>query len=52
MLEMSWITAILQLYSQVTDLFWNVLVKRINMRVFDLLANFITMLNLPRTIDG
>ena len=33
MLEMSWITAILQLYSQVTDLFGNVIVKRINMRL-------------------
>ena len=49
MLEMSWITAILQLYSQVTDLFWNVRVKRINMRVFDLLARFHYILNLPRT---
>ena len=36
MLEMSWITAILQLYSQVTDIFGSVIVKRINMRVFDL----------------
>ena len=34
MLEMSWITAILQLYSQVTDLFGNVIVKRINIRLF------------------
>ena len=50
MLEMSWITAILhlQLYSQVTDLFGNVIVKRINMRVFDLLARFHYILNLPR----
>ena len=30
MLEMNWINAILQLYSQVTDLFGNVIVKRIN----------------------
>ena len=29
MLEMSWITAILQLYSQVTDIFGNVIVKRV-----------------------
>ena len=36
MLQMSWITAILQLYSQVTDLFGNVIVKRINIRLFDL----------------
>ena len=49
MLEMSWITAILQLYSQVTDLTGNVIVKRINMRVFDLLARFHYILNLPRT---
>ena len=34
MLEISWITAILQLYSQVTDLFGNVIVKRINIRLF------------------
>ena len=49
MLEMCWITAILQLYSQVTDLFGNVIVKRINMRVFDLFARFHYILNLPRT---
>ena len=48
MLEMSWITAILQLYSQVTDIFGNVILKRINMRVFDLLARFHYILNLPR----
>ena len=48
MLEMSWITAILQLYSQVADLFWNVIVKRINIRLFDLLARFHYILNLPR----
>ena len=40
MLEISWITAILQLYSQVADLFGNVNVKRINIRLFDLLARF------------
>ena len=34
MLEMSWITAILQLYSQVADLFGNVILKRINIRLF------------------
>ena len=48
MLEMSWITAIIQLYSQVADLFWNVIVKRINIRLFDLLARFHYILNLPR----
>ena len=48
MLEMSWITAILQLYSQVTDLFGNVIVKRINIRLFDLLALFHYILNHPR----
>ena len=47
---MSWITAILQLYSQVADLFGNVIVKRINIRLFDLLARFHYILNLPRTI--
>ena len=34
MLEMSCITAILQLYSKVTDLFGNVIVKRMNIRLF------------------
>ena len=48
MLEMSWINPILQLYSQVTDCFGNVIVKRINMRLFDLLARFHYILNLPR----
>ena len=48
MLEMSWITAILQLYSQVTVLSGNVIVKRINIRLFDLLALFHYILNLPR----
>ena len=49
MLEMSWITAISQLFSHVTDLFRNVIVKRINMRLFDSLARFHFILNLPRT---
>ena len=40
---------ILQLYSQVADLFGNVIVKRINIRLFDLLARFHYILNLPRT---
>ena len=48
MLEMIWITAILQLYSQVTDLFGNVFVKNINIRLFDLLARFHYILNPPR----
>ena len=48
MLETSWITAILQLYSQVTDIFGNIIVKRINIRLFDLLALFHYILNLPR----
>ena len=48
MLEMSWISAILQLYSQVTDLFGNVTVKRTNIRLSDLLALFHYILNLPR----
>ena len=45
---MSWITAILQLYSQEADLFGNVIVKRLNIRLFDLLARFHYILNLPR----
>ena len=48
MLEMSWITAILQLYSQVAELFGNVIEKCIDIRVFDLLARFHYILNLPR----
>ena len=52
MLKMSWITAILQLYSRVTDMFGNVIEKRINMRVFDLLARFHYILNFPRTHLG
>ena len=48
---MSWITAILQLYSQEADLFGNVIVKRINIRLFDLLARFHYILNLPRNSD-
>ena len=51
MLEMSRITAILQLYSQVTDLLGNVIVRHINMRLFDLLAQFHYILNLARTFD-
>ena len=50
MLEISWITAILQLYSQVAEIFGNVIVKCINIRVFDLLARFYYILNLPRTL--
>ena len=48
MLEMSWITAILQFYSQVADLYGNIIVKRINIRLFDLLARFHYILNLSR----
>ena len=51
MLEMRWVPAILQYYSQVTDLFWNVIVKRINIRLFDLLALFHYILNLPRITE-
>ena len=52
MLEMSWITAILQLYSQVADLFGNVIVKHIDIRLFDLLARFHYILNLPRIMEA
>ena len=48
MLEMSWIAAIVQLYSQVADLFGNVIAKRIDIRLFDLLARFHYILNLSR----
>ena len=48
MLKMSWITAVLHLYNQVTDLFVNVIVKRINIRLFDLFARCHYILNLPR----
>ena len=34
MLELSWITAILQLFSQVTDIFGNVIVKHIKLILF------------------
>ena len=42
MLEMSWITAILQLYSQVAGLLGNVIAKRINVRLFINWPDFIT----------
>ena len=51
MLEKSWITAILRLYSQVTDPFGNVIVNRINIRLFDLLARCHYILNAPRTFN-
>ena len=51
MLEISWITAILQLYSKVADLFGNAIVKRIKMSFFDLLVRFHYILNLPRMSD-
>ena len=43
-----WITAIPQLYSQVTDLFGNAIVKFINIKLFDLLARCHYILNSPR----
>ena len=49
MLEMSWITAILQMYSQVADHFGNVIVMRNDIKLFDLLARFHYILNLSRT---
>ena len=51
MLEMSWITANLQLFSKVADRFGNVIVKHINIRLFELLARFHYILNLPRTYN-
>ena len=47
MLEMSWITAILQLNSQVTDLFGNVIVKRMNMRVFLFIGTILLHMESP-----
>ena len=48
MLEMSWITVILYLYSQVADLFGNIIVNRINIKLYDLLARFHYILNISR----
>ena len=42
---------ILQLYSQVTNLYRNVIVKRIHIRLFDLLAQCHYILNPPRTCE-
>ena len=47
MLEMRWIAAILQLHSQVTVLFGNVIIKRENIRRFDLLALFHYLIESP-----
>ena len=47
MLELSWINAIFHLYSQVTYLLGNVFLKRINIIIFDILALFYSILNLP-----
>ena len=52
MLKISWITAILQLYSQVTDVFRNVTVKRIKIKLFDLLARCHYILNFPRMYEN
>ena len=48
-LDISWITAISPLYSHVTDLFGNVIVKLINIKLFDLLARCHYILNPPHT---
>ena len=50
MLEKSLMPAILQLYSQVTDILGNVFVKRIDIRLFYLLARFHYILNHPRRL--
>ena len=49
MLEMSWINVILQLHSQVTGFFGSVIVNRVNIRLFDLLAQCHYILNPPRS---
>ena len=47
-MEMSWITAIKQLYSQIINLFGNAILKHIHIRLFDLLTSCHYILNPPR----
>ena len=47
-MEMSWITAISQLYSQIINLFGNEILKIINIKLFDLLTCCHYILNPPR----
>ena len=49
-MEMSWITAISQLNSQIINLFGNAILKLIHIRLFDLLTRYHYILNSPRTI--
>ena len=46
-MEMSWITAISQLYSQIINLFGNAILKLIHIRLFDLLTRCHYILNSP-----
>ena len=48
-MEMSWITAISQLYSQIINLFGNAILKLKHIRLFDLLTRCHYILNPPRS---
>ena len=50
-MEMSWITAISQLYSQIINLFRNAILKLIHIRLFDLLTRCHYILNPPRKLE-
>ena len=57
-MEMNWITAISQLYSQIMNLFGNAILKLIHIRLFDLLTRCHYILNplvyghIPRNINN
>ena len=51
-MEISWITAISLMHSQDIDLFGNIIVKLINIELFDLLACCHYILNSPRMYTG
>ena len=46
---MSWTTAILHLFSQETDLLMKVIMKCVNIKLWDILGCFHYILNAPRT---
>ena len=50
-MEMSWITAISLMHSQDIDLFGNIIVKLINIKLFDLLTCCHYILKPPRRLD-
>ena len=49
-LIMSWTTAILHLFSQETDLLKKVIMKCVNIKLWDILGCFHYILNAPRTV--